>query len=148
MAIQTDLTNTALASVETMAYQLTFTAAPKRIYKVHFLAYLVDAGSEGDGTASVYPVKNAAIVRGRWAPGASASDGTVFGAYRVAVFDDDATAAQGCDCTFYLTNPPAGQTTVGISIAPSRPATTYGPVAFQPSIGSHLVVEDVGPYSD
>ncbi|MDX3525068.1 hypothetical protein P1P75_01010 [Streptomyces sp. ID05-39B] len=140
---------TAAVTTETMAYQLPFVAAPKRIYRVHLGVYIVDTNTTGDGTATSFPAKNSAVIRARWAQGSSVTiTGTPFGASRATVFNDDNSTAGSADSTFYLFNPPAGQVTVGVSIAPVRAAATYGAVSLSPSTGSHLVIEDVGPYAE
>lgn len=157
VALMNNLGDTAyVGNTETMVYQLPFIAAPKRIYRVHLQAYSVDTDNGGDNTnTNIRYAKNSMIIRCRWAAGSTVTTtgSTVIGAHRVSVFDDDSTTASSADCTFYLVNPPAGQLTTGISIWAARsPATgtgtIYGQVRFLTSTGSHLSVEDVGPYSE
>ncbi|MFE9924259.1 hypothetical protein ACFYQA_22555 [Streptomyces sp. NPDC005774] len=150
VGIITELDTTAyVGDTETVVYRLPFIAAPKRIYKVHFQAYSVDADGVGDNANdAIRYAKSGAIIRCRWASGSTVTiSGTNIGAQRVPAFDDDSSTSLGADCTSYLLNPPAGQVTVGISIRASRAAATYGQVRFLTNAGSHLAVEDVGPYS-
>lgn len=152
VALTNNLAETAyVGNTETMVYQLPFIAAPKRIYRMHLQVYAVDTDGAGDNANSaIRYAKNSMIIRGRWASGSTVStSGTIIGNHRVTVYDDDSTTSSGADCTFYLLNPPAGQLTVGISIWAARtPDTTYGKVRFLVNTGSHLSVEDVGPYSE
>ncbi|MBQ0949253.1 MULTISPECIES: hypothetical protein [unclassified Streptomyces] len=151
VAIMTNLgTTDYIGDTETMVFRLPFQAAPKRIYRVHLVAYSADTDGTGDNTnANIRYAKNSMIIRGRWASGSTVStSGTAFGEYRVAVFDDDSSTSSGADVAFYLVNPPAGQLTVGVSIATARAAATYGQVRFLAGAMSALVVEDVGPYSE
>ncbi|MFG2923875.1 hypothetical protein ACGFYA_20495 [Streptomyces sp. NPDC048305] len=152
VALLNNLDETAyVGSTETMVYQLPFVAAPKRIYKVHLQAYSVDTDGVGDNASTnIRYAKTSMIMRFRWAAGSTVTtSGTVLGAHRVSVFDDDSTTSSSADCAFYLVNPPAGQLAVGVSIWSARtPDTTYGKVRFLTSTGSHLAVEDVGPFSE
>jgi hypothetical protein len=154
VALTNNLDETAyIGNTETMVYQLPFVAAPKRIYRVHLQTYSVDTDGVGDNTNSaIRYAKNSMIVRCRWASGSTVTtSGTIIGNHRVTVFDDDSTTSSSADCSFYLINPPRGQLTVGISIWAARsPATGtggFGQVRFLVSTGSHLSIEDVGPYS-
>ncbi|WP_436739919.1 DUF7298 domain-containing protein [Streptomyces sp. BBFR102] len=152
VALMNDLDSTEyVGNTETMVYQLPFRAAPKRIYKVHLQAYSADTDGVGDNAnTNIRYAKSSLLIRVRWAAGTTVTtSGTVIGAHRVSVFDDDSTTATSADCSFYLINPPAGQLTVGLSIWAARtPDTTYGKVRFLTSAGSHLAVEDVGPFSE
>lgn len=151
VAITTDLASTDyVGDTETMVYQLPFTAAPKRIYRVHLQVYSVDTDGTGDNTNSnIRYAKSAAAIRCRWASGPIVTtSGTILGAHRVTVYDDDSSTSSGADCTFYLLNPPRGQLTVGISLATARAAATYGQIRFLASSGNHLAIEDVGPYAE
>lgn len=156
VAIMNNLDDTAyVGNTEAMVYQLPFIAAPRRIYRVHLQVYSADTDNGGDNAnTSIRYAKNSMIIRCRWAAGATVSTtgSTIIGNHRVTVFDDDSSTASSADCTFYLINPPAGQLTTGISIWAARsPATgtgNYGQVRFLTSTGSHLSVEDVGPYAE
>lgn len=151
VAITTDLASTAyVGDTETMVYTLPFTAAPKRIYRVHLQVYSVDTDGVGDNTNSnVRYAKSGAAIRCRWASGSTVTtSSTILGAHRVTVFDDDSSTSSGADCTYYLLNPPRGQATVGISLATARPAASYGQVRFLTGTGNHFAIEDVGPYAE
>ncbi|MFJ6680596.1 DUF7298 domain-containing protein [Streptomyces werraensis] len=151
VAIMKDLGTTAyVGDTETVVYQLGFTAAPKRIYRVHLQAYVVDVDGVGDNTNSnIRYAKNSALVRCRWASGSTVTaSSTVIGATRVTVFDDDSSTSSGVDASYYLVNPPRGLVTVGISLLAGRTAATYGSVRFLSSASDSLVIEDVGPYSE
>ncbi|MGW8630614.1 DUF7298 domain-containing protein [Streptomyces sp. NPDC055793] len=150
VAIMTNLgTTDYVGDTETVVFRLPFQAAPKRIYRVHLVAYSVDADGTGDNANSnIRYAKNGMVIRGRWASGPTVStSGTAFGECRVTVFDDDSSTSSGADCAFYLVNPPAGQLTVGITIGTARTAATYGQVRLLAGSLSALVVEDVGPYA-
>lgn len=148
VAITTDLSDTGyVGDTETMVYQLPFTAAPKRIYKVCFRVGRADTYNQGDTTTR--PAKNSMALRCRWAEGSSVTTGgTPLGDYRVSVFNDSSDTATGIDASFYLVNPPAGQKAVGISIWAARASASYGTVRCLADGHAHLVVEDVGPYSE
>ncbi|ATI18887.1 hypothetical protein SEA_JANUS_24 [Streptomyces phage Janus] len=151
VAITLDLANSAVVGdTETMIYTLSFTAAPKRIYKVCFRAAVVDTNGTGDNANSaIRYAKNAADIRCRWASGASVTtSSSSLGLIRATVFDDDSVTAGGADASFYLLNPPRGQITVGITLRAARASATYGQVGLYPNAGSHLAIEDVGPHSE
>ncbi|MCD2462465.1 hypothetical protein MBT42_02715 [Streptomyces sp. MBT42] len=151
MAITTTLDNSAVVGdTETVVYTLSFTAAPKRIYKVCFRAAVVDTNGTGDNANSaIRYAKNAADIRCRWAVGASVTaTSNNLGLMRATVFDDDSITAMGADASFYLLNPPRGQITVGITLKAARASATYGQVGLYPNSGSHLAIEDVGPHSE
>ncbi|MEU9795072.1 hypothetical protein AB0E27_31555 [Streptomyces sparsogenes] len=149
VAITTGLDDTAyVGDTETMVYQLPFIAAPKRIYKVAFRVGIADADSTGDQTANRY-AKQGLTATCRWAAGSSvAVSSASIGYLRTTTFDDDSLTGTGADASFYLVNPPGGQLTVGISIKAARAAATYGQVRYLTGPNAHLVVEDVGPYSE
>ncbi|MDX3405162.1 hypothetical protein PV708_02780 [Streptomyces sp. ME02-6977A] len=148
VAITTDLNDTAyVGDTETVVYQLPFTAAPKRIYRVHFRVGRADTYSQGD--SSTRPAKSSMQVKCRWAAGSTVTtSGALIGDYRVSVFNDSSDTATGVDASFYLVNPPSGQLAVGISIYANRASATYGTVRCLADTNAHLVVEDVGPYSE
>ncbi|MFF8845492.1 hypothetical protein ACF08N_22660 [Streptomyces sp. NPDC015127] len=151
VAITTTLDNSAVVGdTETVVYTLSFTAAPKRIYKVCFRAAVVDTNGTGDNTNSaIRYAKNAADIRCRWAVGSSVTaTSNNLGLMRATVFDDDSITAMGVDASYYLLNPPRGQITVGITLKAARASATYGQVGLYPNSGSHLAIEDVGPHSE
>lgn len=136
-----------LGDTETMAYQITFTAAPNRIYRVHFHAVAADTDGVGDNSAR--GAKNCMVARCRWASGSTVTTaGTLIGRNRTSVFVNDSLSATSVDFSSYLVNPPRGQLTVGISGQAGRSAASYGRVAFLGTDGSHFAVEDVGPFAD
>ncbi|AFU62076.1 hypothetical protein D854_gp66 [Streptomyces phage R4] len=151
VALTTGLDDTPyISESETMVYQLPFTAAPKRIYKVTLRVGRADTNGTGDQAGDVNRYgKNSLVTRCRWASGSTVTtSGAGVGDYRVTVFDDDSTSATGVCATWFIVNPPAGQTAVGIAIYAGRTAATYGQVRYIADGGAVLVVEDVGPYSE
>ncbi|MET8111173.1 DUF7298 domain-containing protein [Streptomyces prasinus] len=150
VAITTGLDNTvSVDSTETVVFQLPFTAAPKRIYKVSLRVGRADVDGVGDNAGDTLRyAKNSLAVRCRWASGSTVTtSGTSLGDYRVTVFDDDSTTATGVSAHWFLLDPPAGQLTVGVSIWAGRNAATYGNVRILADGHAHFAVEDVGPYS-
>ncbi|WDS51739.1 hypothetical protein SEA_TRIUMPH_25 [Streptomyces phage Triumph] len=143
-------TTTSIGDTETVVYQLPFTAAPKRIYRVHLQIFAADTDGVGDNAnANIRYAKNSMNIRCRWASGSSVTaSGTLIGEHRVTVFDDDSSTASGADVAFYLLNPPRGQVTVGITLNTARAAATYGMVRVLPGSLSYFAVEDVGPHSE
>jgi|SRR5690606_1875434 len=142
--------NDAYVDTETVVYTLSFTAAPKRFYKVHFQVYSVDSDGTGDNANNdIRYAKSSAAIRCRWASGSTVTtSSSILGAHRVTVFDDDSSTASGADISYFLINPPRGLTTVGITLAAARTPATYGKVRFLTSTGNHLSIEDVGPFSE
>lgn len=150
VAITTGLADSGLVGdTETVVYKLTFTAAPKRIYRINFRAMMADTDSTGDQTNTIIRyAKNGATIGCRWATGSTVTtSGTPLGYIRATVFDDDSVTAMGAELTCYLVNPPRGQLTVGITLKTARAAATYGQVQLYQSGVGHLAIEDVGPYS-
>lgn len=151
VAITTNLaTSNYVGDAETVIYQLPFTAAPKRIYRVHLQVYAADTDSVGDNAnTNIRYAKNSMVIRCRWASGSTVTaSGTLIGEHRATVYDDDSSTASGVDFSAYLLNPPAGPLTVGITLATARAAATYGAVRFLPGAISCFAVEDVGPHSE
>ncbi|MFF7800259.1 DUF7298 domain-containing protein [Streptomyces olivaceus] len=150
VAIVTDLADTDhVGDTETMVYQLPFTAAPNRIYRVLFRVGRADVDNTGGADSNNRPAKNSLLVKCRWASGSTVTaSGASAGDYRVTVFNDVSDTATGIDTHFFLLNPPAGRSAVGITIRAGRSSSTYGRVRCLADGGAHLAVEDVGPYSD
>ncbi|MER6231732.1 hypothetical protein ABT169_21655 [Streptomyces sp. NPDC001616] len=148
VALTTDLDDSAYAGdAETIVYQLQFRAAPKRIYKVTLRVGRADGTEVGDATAR--GAKNSVVSRCRWASGATVTTSNPhLGDYRVPVFANDSSTSMGVHSSWYLLDPPAGTTTVGISIYAGRAAATYGQVRIIADGNAILVIEDVGPYSE
>jgi hypothetical protein len=150
VAITTNLATSAyVGDTETVVYQLPFTAAPKRIYRVHLQVYAIDTDGAGDNTNdNIRYAKNSAVIRCRWAAGSTVTiSSPVIGEHRATVYDDDSSTAAGVDFAFYLINPPPGRLTVGATLLSARTAATYGQVRMLPGSYSFFAVEDVGPSS-
>ncbi|AXQ61080.1 hypothetical protein SEA_HANK144_24 [Streptomyces phage Hank144] len=156
VAITTDLADTAyVGNTEVIVYQLPFVAAPKRIYKVQFRVGRADTDSGGDNTNSaIRYAKQSLVARCRWASASTVTTSNPhIGEVRVTTFDDDSSTATGIDAHWFLLNPPAGQSAVGIGIWAARsPATgtgtIFGQVRCLADGNAHLAIEDVGPYSE
>ncbi|WP_327292436.1 DUF7298 domain-containing protein [Streptomyces sp. NBC_01198] len=136
-----------IGNTETMLFTQQFIAEPGRNYRVTFQMGSVDAN--GTGTNASAGAKNSALTSCRWASGSSVTtSGTLVGQILTPLFSDDSGLSGGVVCESYIRNPPAGLTTVGISLYTNKTATASGSaryLAFGSSAANIFAVEDVGP---
>ncbi|AWY07589.1 hypothetical protein SEA_YOSIF_25 [Streptomyces phage Yosif] len=147
VALQSLGTSAYVGNTETMIYTQQFTAQAGRIYKVVMRMASVDTDGAGDQTNTLIRyAKQTGITHCRYAAGSSVStSSTTLGNFYTTTFDDDSITSMGLTCEWYMTSPPAGLITVGISLYAARsPHTTYGMVRYLPASGATLAIEDVG----